>query len=99
MLSDALKHIDTGVPYITFMNLIIGTLIYSILYKDNYKRILKENLVQTYDPFLPAIEKKCQYTLVLDLDETLIHYVPVLKFNFRLQVRLFYSSDLIYLNF
>lgn len=30
-------------------------------------------LVKT--PFLPAINKKHKYSLVLDLDETLIHYI------------------------
>lgn len=94
MLSDVLKHLDTGVPYITSMSLIIGTLIYSILYKDNYRRINKENTSQTYDPFLPAVEKKYQYTLVLDLDETLIHYVPVIVFNLDSKFIYFIHSTL-----
>jgi hypothetical protein len=96
MLSDTLKHIDICVPYTTIMTSIIGTMIYSILYKDNYRRLIRENKCSTVEPFLPTIEKKYQYTLVLDLDETLIHYVPVLYFIIRLQTRLFYLYGLTY---
>ena len=38
------------------------------------------NLPKVFPPFLPALEedKKDTYTLVLDLDETLIHNVDVI---------------------
>jgi hypothetical protein len=80
MLSDCMKHIDMGIPYYTISNLIINSIVYSILYKDNYRRIIRDSRCQTYDPFLPPMDKKYQYTLVLDLDETLVHYVSVIFF-------------------
>jgi hypothetical protein len=99
MLSDVLKHLDNGTPYITTANLIINSMVYSIIYKDNYRRSTKESKCQTAEPFLPPMEKKYQYTLVLDLDETLIHYVPVHNSNHRLQIHSSYSFGHTYLNF
>lgn len=34
-------------------------------------------ILGTNPPFLPPMSSKYQYTLILDLDETLIHYVDV----------------------
>ena len=51
------------------------------------------NLPKVFPPFLPALEgekKNSIYTLVLDLDETLIHNVDVRFINFIL-----YSMELI----
>ena len=94
MLSDSIRHIDTGVPYVNIANLIISSLIYSILYKDNYRRITRESKCQTFDPFLPPMDKKYQYTLVLDLDETLVHYLPVKFFNLDSELLCIISSTL-----
>jgi hypothetical protein len=93
MLSDTLKHLDIGIPYASMANLIINTMMYSILYRDNYRRTTKESKCQTIEPFLPPIDKKYQYTLVLDLDETLIHYVPVILSYHRLPTPSSYSFD------
>jgi hypothetical protein len=81
MLLDIIKHIDAGLPYANIGNLLVHGLIYSILYKDNYRRISRDSKCQTFDPFLPPMDKKYQYTLVLDLDETLVHYLPVIFFK------------------
>jgi predicted HAD superfamily phosphohydrolase YqeG len=35
-------------------------------------------LPNTSEPYLPEMEKRFKYTLVLDLDETLIHYIYVI---------------------
>ena len=46
----------------------------SILYYNNFKNILEKNKVKA--PFLPPLDtKKYKYSLILDLDETLVHYV------------------------
>ena len=34
-------------------------------------------LISNTSPYLPEIDVKYQYTLVLDLDETLVHYFYV----------------------
>ena len=45
-----------------------------ILYYTNFKAILEKNKVKP--PFLPPLDKnKYLYTLVVDLDETLVHYI------------------------
>lgn len=43
-------------------------------YDIDYK---KEMSISNIKPFLPAIDPKYVYTLVLDLDETLVHYFYV----------------------
>ena len=44
------------------------------IYYDNYKILLEKNKIK--EPFLPPIDNnKFVYTLVLDLDETLVHYI------------------------
>lgn len=39
-----------------------------------YKELIKQNTSITF-PYLPSINNKYKYTLVVDLDETLVHYV------------------------
>ena len=47
---------------------------YFLLYYSNFKILLEKNKVKP--PFLPPIDsKKYEYTLVVDLDETLVHYI------------------------
>ena len=47
---------------------------YFDLYFNNFNLILEKNQVKP--PFLPKLDtKKYKYTLVLDLDETLVHYI------------------------
>ena len=47
---------------------------YFNLYFNNFISLLERNKVKP--PFLPKLDdKKYKYTLVLDLDETLVHYV------------------------
>ena len=44
------------------------------IYYDNFKILLEKNKIK--EPFLPPIDNtKFTYTLVLDLDETLVHYI------------------------
>ena len=44
------------------------------LYYSNFKILIEKNKVKP--PFLPPLDtKKYMYTLVLDLDETLVHYI------------------------
>ena len=44
------------------------------IYYDNFKILLEKNRIK--EPFLPPIDNnKFIYTLVLDLDETLVHYI------------------------
>ena len=44
------------------------------IYYDNFKILLEKNKIK--EPFLPPIDNnKFRYTLVLDLDETLVHYI------------------------
>ena len=46
----------------------------SELYYENFKYLIEKNKVKP--PFLPPLDtKKYKYTLVLDLDETLVHYI------------------------
>ena len=57
------------------------------VYYDNFKILLEKNRVK--EPFLPPIDKtKFTYTLVLDLDETLVHYIEE-KDRHYVQVRPF----------
>ena len=51
-----------------------------------------KNNIKDFAPFLPAINPKYKYTLVLDMDETLIHY-------FFTNISGMFSLDLIALNF
>ena len=44
------------------------------IYYDNFKILIEKNKIR--EPFLPTIDSnKYKYTLVLDLDETLVHYI------------------------
>ena len=45
-----------------------------ILYYTNYKNLIEKNKV--HPPFLPPLDQtKYKYSLILDLDETLVHYI------------------------
>ena len=57
------------------------------VYYDNFKIILEKHKIKI--PFLPPMDKnKFKYTLVLDLDETLVHYIEE-KDRHYVQVRPF----------
>ena len=57
------------------------------VYYDNFKIILEKNKIKI--PFLPPMDtNKYKYTLVLDLDETLVHYIEE-KDRHYVQVRPF----------
>ena len=46
----------------------------SLLYYNNFNNILEKNKVKA--PFLPPLDtNKYKYSLILDLDETLVHYI------------------------
>jgi Dullard-like phosphatase family protein len=52
---------------------------------DNFKILLEKNKIK--EPFLPPIDNnKFKYTLVLDLDETLVHYIEEIDRHY-VQVR------------
>ena len=63
-----------------FAKLIVTTLLYGELDKNKNALAfisnapLTNNNVNTVAPFLPPISKEYKYTLVLDMDETLIHF-------------------------
>jgi hypothetical protein len=44
---------------------------------------LPENSITAKPPYLPPIDKKYLFTLILDLDETLVHYVEVILYSGR----------------
>ena len=57
------------------------------IYYDNFKILLEKNKIKV--PFLPPMDTdKFKYTLVLDLDETLVHYIEE-KDRHYVQVRPF----------
>ena len=57
------------------------------IYYDNFKILLEKNKIKV--PFLPPMDtSKFKYTLVLDLDETLVHYIEE-KDRHYVQVRPF----------
>ena len=61
-----------------FVTIFLDNIIYCEL-EENRNRALKMNInninsTNSYVPFLPNIDKKYKYTLVLDMDETLIHF-------------------------
>ena len=57
------------------------------VYYDNFKILLEKNKIKV--PFLPPMDtNKFKYTLVLDLDETLVHYIEE-KDRHYVQVRPF----------
>ena len=57
------------------------------VYYDNFKILLEKNKIKI--PFLPPLDtNKYKYTLVLDLDETLVHYIEE-KDRHYVQVRPF----------
>ena len=57
------------------------------IYYDNFKILLEKNKIKV--PFLPPMDtNKYKYTLVLDLDETLVHYIEE-KDRHYVQVRPF----------
>jgi len=63
---------------LTYINNTINVILYSILDKNNNK--LDKNIydrikINDSVPYLPPIDNKYKYTLVLDMDETLIHFV------------------------
>ena len=63
-----------------------------IINKDN-KKSRKNSFSESRDeqkpeaPFLKPINPKYKYTLVLDLDETLIHHIPLLNTSDYIQIR------------
>jgi hypothetical protein len=70
-----------------FSEILINNVLFSTLCEDKKQTSLQAitNFISVKnkiaeDPYLPVMKKKHQYTLVLDLDETLIHYFNVSLF-------------------
>jgi hypothetical protein len=62
--------------------LFINNLLYgSLNLRNNSHKTIKDEYHSTFEPFLPPIRSHFQYTLVLDLDETLIHFFYVRFIN------------------
>ena len=64
-----------------FGNIALNTLLYGELAANRNKNTqncmptsIVDNKIKDFAPFLPPINPKYKYTLVLDMDETLIHY-------------------------
>ena len=65
VILDKLTTIDSSCKEISYL---------FILYYSNFKILLERNKVKP--PFLPPLDtKKYKYSLILDLDETLVHYI------------------------
>ena len=84
ILGDSLNQILNSIDLKTlnqFVLIFLETILFSEL-EQNRKRIkniidgniIITNNVKDYAPFLPNINKKYKYTLVLDMDETLVHF-------------------------
>ena len=60
-----------------FSNIILNTLLFGELEVNRNKLLTRQMLINSINnipPFLPPIDSKYKYTLVLDMDETLIHF-------------------------
>ena len=84
IFGDCLNQIINSIDIKTlnqFVLIFLESIIYSEL-EENRKKVKQINSVSTsiinnirdYAPFLPEINQKFKYTLVLDMDETLVHF-------------------------
>ena len=74
-------------PFVEPQSLYKNIQISIYVYYDNFKLLLEKSKIK--EPFLPPIDNnKYTYTLVLDLDETLVHYIEENDKNY-VQVRPF----------
>ncbi len=77
---DALKQLIISIErknLIQFSNIILKTLLFGELEINKIKLLTRPQLINSINnipPFLPPIDSKYKYTLVLDMDETLIHF-------------------------
>ena len=77
---DALKQLIISIErknLIQFSNIILKTLLFGELEINKNKLLTRPQLINSINnisPFLPPIDSKYKYTLVLDMDETLIHF-------------------------
>ena len=72
--------IDINSPFISFMNSFIDIFLYTqIIHSLSYTKISSFiNSIHSSPPYLPSqMKPKHKYTLVLDLDETLVHFCPI----------------------
>lgn len=74
-LNKLIKALDTANNYQFFIKIILNTILYCELpsNKVDFTQTI-ESLPSTKIPYLPPLSKRTKYTLVLDLDETLVHY-------------------------
>ena len=77
---DALKQLIISIErknLSQFSNIILKTLLFGELEINKNKLLTRPQLINSINnipPFLPPIDSKYKYTLVLDMDETLIHF-------------------------
>jgi Dullard-like phosphatase family protein len=60
-----------------YSNIILNTILFGELEVNRNKLLTRQMLINSINnipPFLPPIDSKYKYTLVLDMDETLIHF-------------------------
>ncbi len=57
------------------IQIILDNVLYSCL--NSFEDDVEKYAISTLEPFLPVMKKGKNYTLVLDLDETLVHYFNV----------------------
>ena len=88
VLFELLKDLDKN-NFSTFANLTINHILYSNI-ENNFKKKIVHHKEREIDfslnvdennPYLPKINSRFNYTLVLDLDETLIHFFYVSNFS------------------
>ena len=74
-LNKLIKELDNNNNYQFFVKIILNTILYCELPSNKINLSQKiESIPSNTIPYLPPLNKKTKYTLVLDLDETLVHY-------------------------
>lgn len=94
VVMDIIKKIDKPATTSTNIRCIFGNAL-----KESLQIIKNRDLTAVFGtqffpevktPFLPPLsptEGRQEYTLVLDLDETLVHYIEVFQFNTKILIR------------
>lgn len=90
--SSAILQILKRIDYISLnrvSNIIFNTLLFGELNKKYINLSLNDNNTNDSEPFLPSNNNRYKYTLILKIDETLIHYYPKKDNNGMILIRPF----------